>query len=210
MGNKLGGELAVAAQEGAKLKCVVVLADRQYAVTIQRIFDRLKIWEKITMFCILFWEVLTMTFFKLKDYIKKTEADEGFIQDEIKKFGKYLPSLADVIINERDEYIAQSLCEIARCSSKQFFIPQRDGKKSDDFTSDSRRRILAVIGAGHLQGLQKFLSSGGVSESRINEIAKSSKNPSTTWPGRGQLIIVNNEAMFPVQTSNIVNIAITP
>jgi len=204
MGNKLGGELAVAAQEGARLNSVVVLADRQYGVTIQRVFDRLKMWEKLTMFCIMFWEVLTMTFFKLKDYIKKTEADDGFIQDEIKKLGKYLPSLADVIINERDEYLAQTVCEIARGSSKRFLISQQ--KYGDDVTGEiHRQRILAVIGAGHLKGLQKCLSAGGVSESRIAEIATSSKHPLTTWPGIGQLIIVNNAALFPSQTNSSAN-----
>ena len=32
-----------------------------------------------------------MSFFKLKDYIKKSEDVEGFVEDEIARFAKHLP-----------------------------------------------------------------------------------------------------------------------
>ena len=81
VGNKLGGELSVAAQEGIARydsretspppspsfcrpldpRCVlsgatVVLGDRLYGVTIQRVFDALGWREKIKMVVILLWE----------------------------------------------------------------------------------------------------------------------------------------------------------
>lgn len=199
MGNKLGGELAVAAQEGAKLNAMVVLADRQYAVTMQRTFDRLRAWEKISMLFIMIWEVLTMTFFKLKDYIQKTETDSDFIQDEIKKFEKRLPALAEVIIKERDEYLAQTICEIARGTSMR---PAAMVNQNSTVEFRSRQRIVAVVGAGHLQGIRKWLSVGGVNETRIAEISSSQKHAST-WPGSGKLIIVNSAALFPSPPLNI-------
>lgn len=57
-------------------------------------------------------QVLTMSFFKLQDYIKKSERDENFIREELKIFRKYLPTFASVIIDERDEYLSQSVCEL--------------------------------------------------------------------------------------------------
>ena len=44
----------------------------------------------------------------------------------------------------------------------------------------------AVVGAGHLEGVQKWLAQGGVTEERIAEISGSSKQGST-WPGTGVL-----------------------
>ena len=44
----------------------------------------------------------------------------------------------------------------------------------------------AVVGAGHLEGVQKWLAHGGVTEERMAEISGSSKQPST-WPGTGVL-----------------------
>jgi hypothetical protein len=55
MDSKLGGELAAAAHEAAKLKSVIILGDRAYAVTIQRVFDKLGFFEKFKMAGILIW-----------------------------------------------------------------------------------------------------------------------------------------------------------
>lgn len=50
--------------------------DRRYEVTVQRVFDRLSGFEKLKMLMILMWEVVTMSMFKLKEYIAKTENDD--------------------------------------------------------------------------------------------------------------------------------------
>ena len=80
MGSKLGGELAAAAKEAARLRSLIVLGDRAYAVTIQRVFDRLGFLEKLKMGCILIWEVISMSVNKLKEYIKKSEDDDNFVK----------------------------------------------------------------------------------------------------------------------------------
>jgi pheromone shutdown protein TraB len=179
MGNKLGGELAMGAKEGALQKSVLVLGDRQYSVTIQRVFDKLNLLDKIRMAFILIWEVFTMSIFKLKDYISKTENDENFIEGEIQKFKKYLPVFADIIINERDEYIAQTICEIARVGFNR--LRQENNQLIG--------KIVVIVGAGHLKGLQKWLSLGGISAARLNEISLSSKHTTSCWPGQGMLSV---------------------
>ena len=188
MGNRLGGELAMAAREGASLQSVVVLGDRLYGVTIQRIFDKLHLVEKVKMVVLLFWEVLTMSIFRLKEYVHKSETDDSFITDEIRKFRKHLPTFATVIVTERDEYLAQTLLEIARVGFRQH-QPMHPSQAAP------RGRIVAVIGAAHLAGVQRCLSSGGCSDEHIAEISSSSKHNST-WAGRGMLQIVNTQSLF--------------
>lgn len=185
MGNRLGGELAMAAREGASLRSVVVLGDRLYGVTIQRIFDKLGLVEKLKMVMLLFWEVVTMSMFRLKEYVHKTETDDGFIHDEIARFRKYLPTFANVIVTERDEYLAQTLLEIARVGFRH---------SQGAAAAVPRGRIVAVVGAAHLAGVQQCLLSGGCSDAHIAEISSSSKQKST-WPGRGMLQIVNTQSL---------------
>mmetsp|Transcript_40461 Transcript_40461/g.41279 ORF Transcript_40461/g.41279 Transcript_40461/m.41279 type:complete len:776 (+) Transcript_40461:178-2505(+) len=189
MGNQLGGEQAAAARVGAKTGAMLVLGDRHYSVTIQRIMDKLSFLGKVKLLLIFLWEILTMTVTKLKDYVKKSEADAAFVQTELKKFSEYMPELSDAVISERDEYMAQTLCEIARVG----FGP---GPHKEPCV------VVAVVGAGHLTGIQKWVKCGGISEQRLFNISTSSKHSSSCWPGRGSLHIVNVESLFGDVTTN--------
>lgn len=184
LGNQLGGEQTIAAKVGAQLGSMLVLGDRLYGITIQRVFDRLSLFGKFKVLIIFLWEIVTMSVLKLKEYIKKSEDDSTFIQKEIEKFGKYMPEVADTIIHERDEYMAQTLLEIARVG----------------FGSGHRRqagKVVAVLGAGHLIGVQRLLEAGGISEERLYNISISSKHSTSCWPGRGSLQIVNTQSLYP-------------
>ena len=186
LGSKLGEEQTVAAKVGIQLGSTVILGDRLYGVTFQRVFDKLKLFEMCKFAIVLLWEVLTMSFFKLKDYIRKSENQEGFIQDEIARFAKHLPSFAQVLIEERDEYLAQTISEIARLVSKSYGNDR------------GRTRIMAVIGAGHLAGIKNCLAAGGVSIDRIREISSSSKHPYPgTWLGGDMLQVVTPSIFEP-------------
>ena len=55
---------------------------------------------------------------------------------------------------------------------------------------ERRGRVLAVVGAGHLEGIQRWLRVGGVREERLHEISSTSKQGST-WPGRGVVQVVD-------------------
>ena len=91
-----------------------------------------------------------------------------------------MPALSNIIISERDEYIAQTLCEIASIAS----------------TVDRKNRIIvAVVGAGHLPGIKKWLLCNGTTDTRIAEISSSSRH-SSTWPGNNVLQIVNTNELY--------------
>jgi pheromone shutdown protein TraB len=209
LGNKLGGELSVAAKEAYLQQAHIVLGDRLYDVTIQRISDRLKFQEKIKAFFLLIWEVITMSFGKIKEYVQKSQDDESFVQDEIEKFAKYFPSLSNVIINERDEYLAQSLLETAKVLSKEMVtppsitIPSSSSIEEEEIMMIQRqqlmqlkkKKIVAVVGAGHLPGIQFHLQANGVSLERLTEISTSSKHAST-WPGSCALHVLDGSVLY--------------
>tara|TARA_A100001015_G_scaffold3326_1_gene4485 strand:+ start:2509 stop:2781 length:273 start_codon:yes stop_codon:yes gene_type:complete len=90
LGQKLGGELAVAAREAHKIGAILILGDRSFGVTIQRAFDCLTFLEKCKVAIMMVWEVLTMSLFKIKGYVIKSETDENFIGNEIAQLGMYV------------------------------------------------------------------------------------------------------------------------
>ena len=180
--SKLGGEINGACKEAYLQKSTVVLGDRLYQITIQRIFDRLTLIEKIRMGFLLSWELISLSFGRISDYIKKTEQDQSFIQDELDRFSELLPSLADVIINERDEYMSRIILDLSRVA---FPIRTIDSEKLEN---RKKGKILVVLGAGHLQGVKKHLLNGSISDARMHEISGSSKHL-TTWQGSGIVAI---------------------
>eukprot|EP01041_Mallomonas_annulata_P001953 gene1953-3791_t len=192
IGSPLGGEQSKAAKIGAQNNAMLVLGDRLYSITIQRMFDRLSLFAKIKVLFIFIFEILTMSVLKLKEYIKKSEDDSTFVEKELEKFAKYLPELSDTIINERDEYMAQTLCEVARVG----FGPG---------PHHSKGRVVAVVGAGHLPGLQRCIMNGGISEERLFNISTSSKQKESCWPGKGSLHIVNTQGLYAASNSAMSN-----
>ena len=63
-------------------------------------------------------------------------------------------AFARVLIGERDEYLAQTIYDIAR-------VVGNGGGGMGGKEGRERPRIIAVVGAGHLVGIQKHLSNGG-------------------------------------------------
>ena len=188
MGNKLGQELYVAAKEGYNQQSSVILGDRLYSVTIQRCFDQLKLFEKIKVLFTLLYEVLSMTVRSIKDYIAKSENDEDFMKKELEKFERLLPSLARIIIHERDEYLAQVVYDVARGGFGNY--------KYRDADRAFRGKIVVVVGAAHMAGIRAWLLKNGSTEERIKELSTSSKQQVPTWPGGTRFSFVDVNTIF--------------
>ena len=97
-----------------------------------------------------------MTFSKMTDYIRKTEQDAQFVKDEMMRLKKSLPDFAEVVIDERNEYLTQSILQIAHCHT----LMNQMERNSYGLIGPSRGKIVAVVGAGHLEGILKHLKQG--------------------------------------------------
>lgn len=62
--------------------------------------------------------------------------------------------------------------------------------RNSDNSGRQKGRIVAVLGAGHIDGVKRWLSTGGVTEARLKEISSSSKQV-PTWPGKGVFYVVD-------------------
>lgn len=130
-----GTELLEAAHAAQEMGLPISLCDRDVRITLRRAWGSLTLWRKI----LLLGEFIEVMF-------EKPELDEDALrelrqQDVVSKvmheLGQAFPSLKKVLIDERDSFLAHKVMETP-------------GK-----------RLVAVVGAGHVEGIRKALVEGG-------------------------------------------------
>jgi len=151
VGVKPGAEMLVAIKKAQETKTPVQLLDRNIRITLKRAFKIMSLREKMK----LGGSILAGMFgFGQKQTIDAKLIEdlkqEDLINKLMKELGKQMPSIKQVLVDERDEYISQ-------------MIKNSPGEK-----------IVAVIGAGHLSGIVKNLESKKkVNMKKISEVPKS-------------------------------------
>ncbi len=129
-----GSEMIAAMNEAKKNNIDVALVDRDISVTLKRAWRKMGFREKFR----LLWEFLKAIVGydeeELEELDLKKLMDQDVISAMMEEFGEIAPSVTDVLIHERDEYIAKKISD--------------ESKKG---------RVVAVVGAGHLKGIQKHL-----------------------------------------------------
>jgi pheromone shutdown-related protein TraB len=131
-----GSEMMAAMQEAEKNQVPVALVDRDITVTLKRAWRLMGIREKFRVV----WEFLKAMIGYDEEELEELDLKELMKQDVIsqmmEEFSRIAPSASKVLISERDEYIAQKIYE--------------ESKKG---------KVVAVVGAGHLNGIKKHLQS---------------------------------------------------
>jgi pheromone shutdown protein TraB len=177
IGSPVGDEQRVAFDTAKSIGATVVLGDRDYTVTMQRVNERMNIIQKLKLICALIWDALWTTTSKMTSYVKNVDSNASFLQDEMDSFYKFNPELADIVVGERDEYIAQTIIEICRASNS-FAKLRPNADMEAQFV-----KVLAVVGAGHLRGINRILQIGGVNHSRFEEISSTRLWKKSARPG---------------------------
>jgi len=154
-GVKPGSEMIAAMQEAEKYHLTVALVDRDITVTLKRAWRMMGIREKFRVL----WEFLKAIIGYDDEELEELDLKELMKQDVISQmmdeFSKIAPSVAKVLISERDQYIAQKIYE--------------ESKKG---------KVVAVVGAGHIDGIKKHLENQqfNVNLQELEQIPKKSFN----------------------------------
>ncbi|NNG27697.1 MAG: TraB/GumN family protein [Ignavibacteriaceae bacterium] len=135
LGEKLGvtpgTELLEAANTANELNLPIELCDREVRITLRRAWHSMSFWQKL--------KFLTGG---LAGIFEKQELDEeklaelrskDVLSEMMDELGKAMPVLKKVIIDERDEYLAQKMQEA------------------------KGNKIVSVVGAGHVNGIVKVI-----------------------------------------------------
>lgn len=148
-GVKPGSELKEAVDCAEGRGAELVLADRDIKITLRRTWACTPWYRKLSLLGGLFASIFDKTEVSEEDLakIKEQDALSAMMQD----FGKSFPEVKQVLIDERDQFLASK-------------IKNAPGKK-----------IVAVVGAGHMNGIAKIIEENRElpSEESISVIPKS-------------------------------------
>jgi pheromone shutdown-related protein TraB len=137
LGNEVGvkpGEEMIAATNAAReLGLKFSFCDREVQTTLRRAWARCNLWSK----CKLLAALISSAFAgeKLGEAEIESLKKSSELDNMMKELSDYLPSVKETLIDERDRYLATKIWEEA-------------GKSET---------TLAVVGAGHLQGIKTWL-----------------------------------------------------
>jgi len=127
---KPGQEMITAVETAEAVGAEIHLADRDIRTTLSRTWRAMGLWSKIKL---LFQLVLSMgEVDEIKEEDIEKMKDQDVLETLLAEVGKALPVLKDILIDERDRYLAEK-------------IRTAPGNK-----------IVAVVGAGHVPGIKKY------------------------------------------------------
>jgi pheromone shutdown-related protein TraB len=130
-----GSEMIQAMKEAEKFNIPVALVDRDISITLKRAWKKMGIREKFRLTWEFLKAILGYDEEELEDLDLEKLMDQDVISSMMEEFGEIAPSVTDVLIHERDEYIAQKILKEAE-----------------------KGKVVAVVGAGHLKGIQEHIN----------------------------------------------------
>jgi pheromone shutdown-related protein TraB len=125
-----GAEMIKAIETAEAVGAEIYLADRDIRTTLARTWRAMGWWSKIKLMFQLILSLTEVEEIKEEDIEKMKQQD--VLESLLAEVGKSLPILKDILIDERDQYLAEK-------------IKNAPGQK-----------IVAVVGAGHVQGIKKY------------------------------------------------------
>lgn len=126
-GEEMIRAVARAEEQGAE----VVLADREIRVTLLRAWRKMGFWTKIRVLP----EMIVSLFYTEEVTAEEVEKlkQQDVLEVALQTFGEKLPTLKTTLIDERDQYLTHTISHAAG------------------------RKIVAVVGAGHVPGIKGHL-----------------------------------------------------
>ncbi|MGZ7049236.1 MAG: TraB family protein, partial [Methanobacterium sp.] len=132
LGVKPGSEMLAAVDTANEIGARIALIDRDISVTLNRAIKKMSFFEKMK-----FIYGIIAAFFAKDEEIEDIESiTEGDALEEVMQYFKDTsPKAYDVLVTERDAYMAKMLLSI------------------------NEENVVAVVGAGHQNGIKKFINS---------------------------------------------------
>ncbi len=134
IGIEPGAELKMAAMEAEARGLSMQLIDRDVGITFRRILQGLSWWDRVQLIAGVGGGLLTSEEVSEEDIERLKEGD--MLESSFGEFAKETPSLYATLIDERDQYMAAKLRQ----------------------RNDGAKHVLAVVGAGHLKGMARYLA----------------------------------------------------
>jgi pheromone shutdown-related protein TraB len=130
-GVKPGAEMMAAIEAAKGRGMQVALIDRDIGITLNRVWNKMSLREKFRIVSSL---LLAMVGVGKEEIDLDKITQEDVVEELLGELKHYAPSMATVLVDERNAYLAYNLLEIGKT-----------------------KRVLAVIGAGHREGIKSYM-----------------------------------------------------
>jgi len=127
-----GTELLEAARAAEALDIPVALCDRDVRVTLRRVWASMSMWNKSKLLSVIAISAFDSP--ELDEAELRRLRDQDVLTELMNELGEALPALKYTLIDERDTFLSQKMLES---------------------TGD---RVVAVVGAGHVEGIRRALT----------------------------------------------------
>ena len=144
LGVKPGDEMRAAIEEAEASGMEVVLVDRNVQITLARAWRGLGFWEKMKLLYGALTSIFEVEELGEKDIERLKEKDA--LTSAVEEMARYAPTIKQVLIDERDAYMARKLADIPR------------GK------------VVGIIGAGHMKGILSQIENPVEDLARLEEV----------------------------------------
>ncbi len=131
MGVRPGDEMKASLEAAREAGIATALVDRPIHVTLQRAWSKNSLWGKSKLMATLISSAFSDE--KIEENEIENLKDQGAMDVMMAELAAYLPAVKEVLIDERDRYLASKIWEAG-------------GSKS-----------VAILGAGHLPGTEAYL-----------------------------------------------------
>ena len=160
LGVKPGEEMKTAVETAKDLGIPYSLCDREVQTTLRRAWARCGLWSKSKLLASLLASAFTTE--KLSEQEIENLKNHSELDGMMSELAEYLPGVKAVLIDERDRYLA---AKIWTCAPGE----EIDGEKID---TKRNKKIAAVVGAGHMQGIKTHLEklSSGEETADVSEL----------------------------------------
>jgi pheromone shutdown protein TraB len=181
-----GADMLRGVQVAEEVGAEVVLIDRDVAITLRRGFGAMGLWSRLRLFWKVWMELLTPADPNAPPPDLETVMKSDAITEMTEQFAKFAPEIKTALIDERDEFMASHIREQARLvamgaprtqepapaagpdagaqslpppgtPAQALPIPQVVPPGAAPQPVTQRGGIVAVVGAGHLKGIQRWL-----------------------------------------------------
>ena len=147
---KPGDEMKAALDTAGELGIPYALCDREVQITLRRAWARCGLWSKCKLLASLLASAFTTEKLKPEEIEElKNRSELDGMMDEL---ASYLPRVKETLIDERDKYLAAKIWSSAK-----------DAMKEKDTL-----RVVAVVGAGHMQGMKTCLEKIAAGDEQVD------------------------------------------
>jgi pheromone shutdown-related protein TraB len=140
LGSEPGAEMIEAIKIAKEYEIPVSLLDRDISITLKRAWNAMGVKEKLK----LIYALIAGFFVEAEEVIEELK-NQDIITELMEELAEQAPGAKRVLIDERDQYIASKI-------------------------SESEGKMVAVVGAGHMEGIKNLLQHRKVSREGLDTI----------------------------------------